>query len=133
MTDSNLAAARRLYDAFEAHDGRALLEAMSPSFRGVVSAGMPRDLGGVYDGPDRMLAGCWSQVFAALDTRPAPDEYLPAGSDRMVVTGRYVGHARGTGRALDAAFAHVLRFADGRVSELVQITDTARWHEALRP
>jgi 2-(1,2-epoxy-1,2-dihydrophenyl)acetyl-CoA isomerase len=52
----------------------------------------------------------------------------------MVVTGRYVGQARGTGRALDAAFAHVLRFAgDGRISELVQITDTARWHEALRP
>ena len=27
----------------------------------------------------------------------------------------------------------VLRFEDGRVSELVQVTDTARWHEALQP
>jgi ketosteroid isomerase-like protein len=133
MSETQLAAAQRLYDAFDAHDGPALLEAMSPSFRGVVSAGMPRGLGGVYDGPERMLGECWGPVLAALHTRPVPDEYIPAGADRMVVTGHYVGHARETGRRLDAAFAHVLRFEDGRVSELVQITDTARWHEALRP
>jgi ketosteroid isomerase-like protein len=68
-----------------------------------------------------------------LETRPVPDEYLPAGPDRMVVIGRYLGHARATGRAHDAAFAHILRFGRGRVSELVQITDTARWQEALLP
>jgi ketosteroid isomerase-like protein len=133
MTDPSLTAARRLYDAVEAHDGRALLEALSPSFRGGVCAGMPRHLGGVYDGRERMLAECWSQVSAAVEIHAVPEEYLPSGTDRMVVTGRYVGSARGTGRALDAAFVHVLRFADGRVSEIVQITDTARWHEGLRP
>ncbi len=133
MTDPNLAAARRLYDAFAAHDAPALLEALTPGFRGVVSAGMPRDLGGAYDGRERMLAGCWGEVFRVLDTRRVPEEFLPSGPDRMVVVGRYLGEARGTGRPLDAAFAHVLRFAGGQVSELVQITDTARWHEALRP
>ncbi|MGH3210415.1 MAG: nuclear transport factor 2 family protein [Trebonia sp.] len=62
-----------------------------------------------------------------------PVEYLPVAADRMVVLGRYTGTARGSGRPLSAAFAHVPRFADGRVCEIVQITDTARWHEALEP
>ena len=49
----------------------------------------------------------------------------------MVVLGRYEGTARGTGRPLSAAFARVLRIADGRVCKLVQITHTARWNDAL--
>jgi uncharacterized protein len=131
MMPPNLIPAQRLYGAFEAHDGQALLDALTPDFRGVVSAGMPRGLGGEYAGREHMLSECWAQVFAALDTCPVAHEYLPVGADRMVVLGRYVGHARATGRPLDAAFAHVLRFEGGRVSELIQITDTARWHDAL--
>jgi uncharacterized protein len=92
---------------------------------------MPEGLGGSYDGPEAMLRGCWARVFALLDVRPVPDEYLPAGGDRVVVIGRYLGTARATGRPLSAAFVHILRFADGLVTELVQITDTERWHEAL--
>jgi uncharacterized protein len=92
---------------------------------------MPEGLGGSYEGPEAMLRRCWAPVFALLDVRPVPDEYLPAGADRVVVIGRYLGTARPTGRPLSAAFAHVLRFADGLVTELVQITDTQRWHEAL--
>lgn len=49
----------------------------------------------------------------------------------MVVIGRYRGTVRATGAPIDAAFAHVLRVKDVRVSELVQITDTARWHDTL--
>ena len=39
--------------------------------------------------------------------------------------------ACGTGRPLSAAFARVLRIADGRVCKLVQITHAARWNDAL--
>jgi ketosteroid isomerase-like protein len=129
--DDKLQAAQRLYEAFAAHDARALLAVLIPGFRGVVSEGMPDGLGGTYDGAEAMLRECWARVFALLDLRPVPAEYLPVADDRMVVLGRYEGTARATGRPLSAAFAHVLRFADGRVCELVQITDTARWRDAL--
>jgi 2-(1,2-epoxy-1,2-dihydrophenyl)acetyl-CoA isomerase len=130
---TDLAAARRLYDALAAHDARAILGALHPSFRGVASAGMPLGAAGVWEGPAAMLSGCWGAVFAAADVTVAPAEFLPVEDGRMVVLGRYGGHARATGRPLDAAFAHVLRFDGGLVSEIVQITDTARWHDALRP
>jgi ketosteroid isomerase-like protein len=126
----NLQAARRLYDAFAAGDAKALLTAVTPGFRGVVSEGMPHGLGGTYDGAQTMLRDCWARIFALIDSRPVPAEYLPV-DGRIVVLGRYAGTARATGRPLSAAFAHILSFAGGRVSELVQITDTARWHDAL--
>jgi ketosteroid isomerase-like protein len=131
MSPDNLRAARRLYDAFGSQDPRALLAALAPGFRESVSDGMPEGLGGSYDGAEAMLRDCWARVFALLDVRPVPVEYLPAGGDRVVVIGRYLGTARATGRPLSAAFAHVIRLADGLLTELVQITDTERWHEAL--
>jgi ketosteroid isomerase-like protein len=92
---------------------------------------MPEHLGGTYNGAQNMLRDCWARIFALVDVRPIPDECLPLGEDRMVVTGSYTATVRATGKSLSAAFAHFLRFADARVSELVQITDTARWQEAL--
>jgi ketosteroid isomerase-like protein len=127
----NLQAAKRLYQAFDNQDAEHLLAALTPDFRGVVSDGMPERLGGTYNGAQNMLRDCWARVFALVDVRPIPDEYLSSGEDRMVVIGRYTGTARATGKPLSAAFAHILRFGDRRVSELVQITDTARWQQAL--
>jgi len=131
VTSGNLQAARQLYAALRAQDPGAVLSALTPQFRGIVSEGMPAGLGGTYDGRETMLRDCLARVFAVIDLRPAPAEYLPVSADRMIVLGRYEGTARTTGRPLSAAFAHILRFADGRVSELAQITDTARWHDAL--
>jgi 2-(1,2-epoxy-1,2-dihydrophenyl)acetyl-CoA isomerase len=131
MSSNDRETAQRLYDAFAAHDAKALLRALAPGFRGVVSTGMPNGLGGTYDGAEPMLRDCWATVFALFDVKPLPDEYLQVDPDRMVVIGRYVGTARRNGRRLSAAFAHILRFTDGQVTELVQITDTACWREAL--
>ena len=105
--------------------------AFAQGARGVVAAGMPMELGGVYEGGETMLREVWGPVFGVLDTRPVPDEYIEAADGRIVVVGRYTGSARKTGRRHDAAFVHILSFAGGGIIELVQVTDTARWHEAL--
>jgi uncharacterized protein len=130
---TNLETAHRLYAAFAAADGPALLALLDPGFQAEVTAGLPEGWGGRYEGAERMLSECWGAVFTRLDTHPVPSEYLEAADGRIVVLGRYLGRARDTGRAHDAAFAHVLRFRDGRICGLVQITDSERWHEALRP
>jgi len=128
---SNRAVAERLYEAFEARDPQAILDVLQPDFRGEVSAGMPNAWGGVYEGAEAMLRDCWGAVFTRLDTRPVPAEYLETVDGRIVVVGHYIGLNRDTERPHRAAFAHILRFRDGRIAELVQITDTARWHAAL--
>ena len=90
IPDENLEAARRLYAALCAQDARALLDAITPGFRGVVADGMPNELGGTYDGAETMLRECWARVFAVLDLRPAPavkgDDSLSANHEPMLGT-----------------------------------------------
>jgi ketosteroid isomerase-like protein len=127
----NLPIAHRLYEVIQAQDAKAMRGMLAPSFRGVACDGMPDALGGIYEGPEAMLRDCWGRVYARADVHPEPAEFLPVAPDRMIVIGRYVGTARASGRTLSAAFAHILRFADGQVTEIVQITDTGRWRDAL--
>jgi uncharacterized protein len=129
MTDMETAEA--LYEAFDAHDGKALMALLHPDFRGDVTPGMPNGWGGVYSGSETMVRECWARVFGELDIRPVPEELLPTADGRIVVLGTYRGTARATGNELAAVFAHVLAFRDGQVSVITQITDSARWHEAL--
>ncbi len=127
----NLRIAERFYRALATSDTRTLLELLDPQLHAEITAGLPHGWGGVYSGSRDMLDRCWRPIFTQLAVRPVPREYLPCDEDRVVVLGRYHGHSRATGRQLDAAFAHVLRLRDQRIYELVQITDSARWHDAL--
>ena len=129
--DERVILAERLYEAFDADDAATLRELLHPRFVGEVTPGLPRDWGGTYEGPETMLRECWARVFAELDARPVPEELIATGDGRLLVVGSYRGRARASGRLLDARFAHLLSFADGRIARLVQITDSARWHEAL--
>src|SRR5258707_15591004 len=117
----------QLYDAFASRDAPRLRAALHPEFVGHVSAGMPLGVGGTHTGPDQMLADVWIPVAVAYDVSPIPDDLFVVGPDCIVAVGGYRGTVRGTGAAVDAAFAHVLRLRDGLVKELRQITDTASW------
>ena len=128
---SILDVARELYEAFARADAEALLELLHPDFQGEVTAGLPRGFGGTYEGPKAQLADCWARVAAVLDARPEPTELLLAERGTVVALGSYVGRARETGKQLDAAFAHILRFRHGKIIALRQITDSQRWVEAL--
>lgn len=130
MSDTR-ALAERLYQAFADDDGRTLAELVHPDFTGRVSAGMPLDIGGEITDARQMLRGIWGAIAREFDVTPEPDEYVPVGSDRMIVFGFYRGHARSTGHKFAAAFAHDVTVRDGKLASLVQITDTKLWHDAL--
>jgi ketosteroid isomerase-like protein len=130
---AHLDLAHRLYDAFRRSDPEGLLACLHPDFQGTVTAGLPDDLGGRYQGPESMLRDCWARVARRLDVRPVPERFLLADDDRVVVLGSYRGTARGGPRELDAAFAHVLHVRDGLIDELVQVTDSVLWARALEP
>lgn len=127
------AVARRLYAALAAGDRDALAAVLDPAFHGRTAEGLPLGLGGDHDGPDAMRRDVWGRIARHFDARAEPERYLPAGDGRLLVTGRYRGTARVSGRTLDAAFAHLLDIADGRITRLEQFTDTAHWAQAAAP
>ncbi|MEJ7734393.1 MAG: nuclear transport factor 2 family protein [Polyangiaceae bacterium] len=115
--------ARLLYDAFARSDVAALAAALHPDVVGDVTRGLPHELGGVHRGPEAMLR-MWGRAGRKTPFRPVPDEITPLTDGRLLAIGRYVGGGH------EAAFAHVLTFEGDLVVRIVQITDSAIWHQA---
>jgi len=130
MADATTALVAHLYDALAAVDLAALDELLDPDFRGVLSAGMPFGVGGEHHGAHAMRRDGWGAIGRHYVARAVPDRFLPLTDGRMLVTGRYVGQGRHGGGPLEAAFAHIITVANGRIAGLEQYTDTARWHAA---
>lgn len=142
MTDDRAATSeealtRELYRALAEGDAEALAALLHPSFVGETTEGLPLGLGGTHTGPEAMARDVWWTIGRHYRARAEPESFLPLaeGADGagggLLVLGRYTGTAREGGAVLDAAFAHVLRFVDGRISRLAQYTDSARWAQAL--
>jgi 2-(1,2-epoxy-1,2-dihydrophenyl)acetyl-CoA isomerase len=123
--------ARRLYEALAAGDADALRDLLHPSFTGHTTEGLPLGLGGEHGSPEAMAEDFWWTIGRHYRARAEPGQFLALADGGLLVLGRYTGTARTGGGRLDAAFAHLLRFTDGRISELTQYTDSARWAGAL--
>jgi 2-(1,2-epoxy-1,2-dihydrophenyl)acetyl-CoA isomerase len=125
--------ARRLYAALAEGDGAELDVLLHPDFRGVLADGMPRGIGGEYRGAEAMRAEGWGAIGRHFAARAEAERFLALEDGRLLVTGRYTGRGRRGGDVVDAAFAHLVTVADGRITALEQYTDTARWAEAASP
>jgi 2-(1,2-epoxy-1,2-dihydrophenyl)acetyl-CoA isomerase len=124
--------ARRLYAALAAGDRVTLGELLHPDFTGHATEGLPLGLGGRYDSPERMQRDFWWQVGRNYRLEARPESFHTLDDGRLLVSGRYQGTAKASGRTLDAAFVHVLAFStDDRILALEQLTDSAAWAEAL--
>lgn len=129
----NLALAQRFYSAMQNLDLDGLRETLARDFVLHVADGLPEGLGGRHDGPDAAITEVWQPAYLTFRVLPYPDELLAINDGRVVVVGNYRGTPPATERAFTASFAHILRFHDGKITELQQITDTRCWEQALSP
>ncbi|TDC99509.1 enoyl-CoA hydratase [Saccharopolyspora terrae] len=125
--------AKELYRALATGDRTSLDRLLHPGFEGHTTEGLPLDLGGDYRGPDDMRREFWGRIAKSFIARAEPAEFGFLDDGRLLVRGRYTGTAHTSGAPLDAEFIHLLSFDDGRVRELVQLTDSGRWNEAPTP
>ena len=125
--------ARALYAALAAGDREQLDALLHPEFTGRTAEGMPFGIGGDHDGPTAMRRNGWGAIARHFEARAEPERFLDLADGRLLVTGRYRGHGKQGGAALDAAFAHLIAIDQGRIKSLEQFTDTARWHDAAGP
>lgn len=115
-----------VYAALGAGDAAAIEAALAPDFVGHVADGMPVG-GGRHDGPAAMRGDGWWAIGREFAVLAQPDEFIACADGRLLVTGRYRGTRRSDGHEVDAAFTHLWTARDGRLTELHQVTDTARW------
>ncbi len=130
-TVDQVAAVSELYAALAKGDGARIDELLHSDFVGTTTAGLPLGLGGTYRGARAMQDDFWWRIGASYRAEARPDEVRELEAGLVLVRGRYVGAGRQSGAPLDAAFVHVLRFEEGLIVALDQLTDSARWHNAL--
>ncbi|WP_220454242.1 enoyl-CoA hydratase-related protein [Nocardioides immobilis] len=121
----------RLYEALASGDAAGIDSVLVPAFVGTTADGLPLGLGGTYEGSESMRRDFWWEVGRHFRVEAVVDEMADLPDDGVLVSGTYRGTARRSGRPLEAAFTHRFTFAGGRISSLVQLTDTHAWHEAL--
>lgn len=123
--------ATELYAALAKGDGVKVDEVLHPDFVGTTTAGLPLELGGTYRGAQSMKDEFWWKIGASYRAQAHPEEFRVFDDDGLFVHGRYRGEGRHSGRPLDAAFVHVLRFEGERIISLEQVTDSSAWADAL--
>jgi ketosteroid isomerase-like protein len=123
---------RRSYEAFARDDLDGVMADMHPEIEWHQAQGLPH--GGFYRGLDEVRRNVfdplheeWWEEFSA-----DPEEFIDAGA-HVIVLGRYVGRAKGTGRQLDVPYAHLWTLREGKAVCFRQFLDTRGWVEALAP
>lgn len=122
---------RELYAALRDGDRAAVAALLAPDFAATFTEGLPFGIGATHTGLDAIEHGWWA-IGRSFAIRAEPEDWIDCADGRLLVLGRYAGRARSTDRPLEAAFAHLWSERDGRLSRLVQITDSAQWLAALR-
>lgn len=125
--------AQNLYEALTSGDRAALDTLLHLDFVGHATEGLPFDLGGTYRGPNAMRREFWGRIAKNFVARAQPESFHVLDDGRLLVQGRYVGEARSGGGKLDAEFVHILRFSEGKIIGLSQLTDSERWVQASQP
>lgn len=123
--------AARLYRSLAVGDRAGILAPLSPEFVGHTTAGLPLGLGGEYRSPESMLREFWGGIARAWVAAAYPAEYVSLDNERLLVRGVYRGRGKESGMKFEAEFVHFLRFDRDLIVELEQLTDSARWAEAL--
>ena len=130
--DTKVSMAQQLYQALAAADREALSLLLHPDFVGHITDGLPLDMGGRHDGPEAMRRDVWWTIGRHYKVAVQPEELRLLDDGRLFVAGHYRGEGRASGRRLDAEFIHLIAFAaDGRITALQQLTDSAAWVHAL--
>ncbi len=132
LYETKVATVTSLYRALASGDRETLGTLLHPDFIGYAAEGMPLGVGGEHAGPEAMRREVWWQLGRHYRVEAQPDEFRALDDGFLLVAGHYRGEARRSGKKLNAAFHHVIGFADdGRITSLSQLTDTAAWIEAL--
>ena len=126
---NNLETVKNIYNGGPEQIARSLQTALAPRFEWTEAAGFP------YAGTYRSLDEVGKNVFARLasewdDYRAVADNFYDAGNT-IIATGRYLGTYKKSGGVMDAVFAHIWTFQDGKIIKYIQNVDTKKGWDAI--
>ena len=124
MSADNVAIVREIYRAFASGDVPAAVGAMSQDIEWNEAENFPYSDGNPYRGPDAILGGVFARLGAEWDGFGVEPQQFLGAEDTVIMTGRYVGTCKATGRAMNPQVAHFWTLAGGKVVQFQQLVDT---------
>ena len=115
MSQENVDAVRRAYEASHRRDVESLRSFAAPTFRCYDRPDRPDR--GTYRGPDGFVRLLEDDLEVFDNYRTEPELFVDAG-DGVVVRVRQVGRGRSSGMSVEERIAHLWRLQDGRATEL---------------
>jgi hypothetical protein len=129
---TNVTIVKGVYQAFARGDVPAALGAMDSTIQWMEADGFLYADRNPYIGPQAVADGVFQRLVADVDSfAVVPDRFVDGGST-VVVEGRYQGRMKATGKPVDAQFAHVFEFRNGKIIRFQQYTDTKQWAQAAQ-
>jgi uncharacterized protein len=120
-----------MYEAFGRGDVEHVLSRIAPDVEWIETESSEMPINGRSSSPQEVLANVFAKVPESFESFELHPELWIESGDDVVVTGRIRARTR-SGTQLDAPYAHVFSFRDGKVSRNDNFHDTAMWVAALR-
>jgi ketosteroid isomerase-like protein len=132
LSQQNVGIVRSIYEAIGKGDVPTVLGAFTPDAEWREADNFIYAAGNPYVGPGAILQGVFLRLATEWDGFAAnPTQFLDAG-DTVIVTGRYTGVYKATGKSIDAQFAHFWTLRDGKVARFQQYADTLQVAQAVQ-
>jgi ketosteroid isomerase-like protein len=124
---SNAERVRGLYDAFAKGDIPTVMGAFDPNIVWMEAENINYSDRNPYRGPQAVLEGVFMRIGQDWNGFKVNVQQVVDGGDTVVVMGRYNATNKMTNQPLDAQFAHVWWFKDGKIVRMQQYADTAQF------
>lgn len=128
MSD-NTETIKRFYDSFRTKDKESYLSLCSDNIEWYVMGGMPG--GGAFIGKKAVFEEYFPKMLSNFREFHAITEEFFDAHENVIVTGKYEGVAKSTGRKFTAKFAHIYTLRNSKIVKFRQYADTKAIHDSL--
>ena len=132
MSQDNVAAIKRMYEAFAEGDIPTVLGTLDPNVEWWEADSFIYADKNPYNGPQAVLTGLFMRLASEWENFAVNPKEILDGGDTTVSQGHYTGTHKNTGKPVRAQFAHFFTFQEGRIVKFQQYTDTAQFLEAVK-
>jgi ketosteroid isomerase-like protein len=126
---SNLEVVKGIYNGGPEQIAKTLQAALAPRFEWTEAAGFPD--AGTFHTMEEVGRNVFARLAAEWDGSRAEVENFYDAGDTIIVTGRYLGTYKKSRGVMDAVFAHIWNFKDGKIVKYTQNVDTKKVWDAI--
>jgi uncharacterized protein len=126
---TNLEVMKGIYNGGPEQIAQNLQAALAPRFDWTEAAGFP--YAGTYHTLDEVAQNVFMRLATEWDGYRAEVSNFYDAGDTIIVTGRYLGTYKKSKGVMDAVFAHIWNFKDGKIVKYTQNVDTKKVWDAI--